>query len=226
MRFMLCLLLACACGANDEDTSDDTDIEKTPPPVTATVQLLDVQGGALPDGITVAGELETVTLDASSAGQITVPADSQFYLQVEADDFITHQLTAMAGQEDLRLVSFFASESTGSLMYGFLGLEQKADKGILIVALDNPDLSPAVGATAEIDANHDGAFVTTNVGVEFSNEVGTTGFVAFPNVEPGDATITVTPPDGKTCAFHAAGDEGATVTLWAGQATVAFFVCE
>ena len=44
MRTIICLLLACACGTDDENTSDDTDIEETPPPVTATVQLLDVQG--------------------------------------------------------------------------------------------------------------------------------------------------------------------------------------
>lgn len=227
MRFILCCLLAaCSTGPENEDTSLDTDIVDPPEPVAASIQLLDVQGGALPEGIVVTSPLETVTLDSSSAGSIQIPAQEQFYLEVAADAFITHHLTGMAGQEDFRLVSFFASESTGTLMYGLLGLQKSADKGILIVALDNPDLSPAVGAAADIDATHDGAFVSTSFGVAFSNVVNTGGFVAFPNVDPGETTISVTPPEGKTCVFHPAGGAGATVNMMANEATVAFFVCD
>ena len=227
MRFILCCLLAACTSSGDPiDTSMDTDTEVPAEPVAASIQLLGVQGGALPEGIVVTSTLESITLDASSAGTLQVPADAQFYLSVEADTFITHHLTGMAGQEDFRLVSFFASQNIGSVMYNLLNLEQDPEKGILIVALDNPDLSPAVGAAAEIDASHDGAFVSTGFGVAFSNVVNTGGFVAFPNVPPGDTTITITPPDGKTCTFHPAGGADATVTLFADEATVAFFVCD
>jgi len=227
MRFILCCLLAaCSAGSEDEDTSLDTDIVDTPEPVTASIQLLDVQGGTLPEGIVVTSPLETVTLDSDSAGSIQVPTQEQFYLEVAADAFITHHLTGVTGEEDFRLVSFFASESTKALMYGLLKLDESVDTGILIVALDNPDLSPAVGAAADIDATHDGAFVSTSFGVAFSNVVGTGGFVAFPNVDPGKTTISVTPPEGKTCLFHPAGGENATVDIIANEATVAFFVCD
>ena len=223
MRFILCLLAGCSSAPQTEDTSQETE---NPPPINAAVQLLDVQGGALPEGIEVTSALETVTLDANGSGSLQVGGSSQFYLEVKAEDFYTHHLTGMAGQDDFDLVSFFASRDVGELMYGLLELEEDPEKGILIVALDNPDLSPAVDAAADIDASHDGAFVTTNFGVKFSNVVGTGGFVAFPNVATGDTTISVTPPEGKNCQFHPAGGDGATVTIKSDQATVAFFVCD
>ena len=227
MLSILCLLFACSSGSEKGDTSEDAPINEEPQSVTASVQLLDIAGGSLPEGITITSELEAITLDASNAGDIQVPADSQFYLQVEAENFVTHQFTAMAGQEDLNLVSFFAAEDMSVAMYGMLGLDVKPDKSILIVALDNPDLSPAVGAAADIDASHDGAFVISGFGVAFSNVVTSGGgFVAFPNVEPGETSIEITPPEGKTCWFHPAGGDGATVNMVAAQATVAFFICD
>ena len=81
-------------------------------------------------------------------------------------------------------------------MYNLLNLEQDPKKGFSSLRRQL-DPSPAVGAAAEIDVSHDGAFVSTGFGVAFSNVVNTGGFVAFPNVPPGDTTITVTLPDGK-----------------------------
>ena len=108
-----------------------------------------------------------------------------------------------------------------------LDIEADPEKGTLVVALDHPDLSPAVGAEAEIDSSHDGAFVLGGMGASFSNVVPSgAGFVTFANVDPGPTNITITPPEGESCWFHEAGGEGATISVAVGQATVAFFMCE
>ena len=53
------------------------------------------------------------------------------------------------------------------------------------------------------------------------------GFVAFPNVDAGSSSITVTPPSGQTCIQYPAGEENkATVDIVASEATVVFFQCE
>ena len=233
MLSILCFFWACSSEVEKEDNPEDSDTNETETeteeqlPVTVSVQLLDITGGDLPAGITLTSDLEEITLDASSAGEIQVPGNSQFEIMVEAEEYVPHRFTAMAGEEDLSLVSFFAAENLSLAMYGMLDLEANPEKGILVVAVDNPDLSPAVGAAVSIDTEHDGAFVMAGMGVDFSNIVSAFGgFVAFPNVAPGETSIEITPPEGKTCWFHAAGDEGATVEIATGQATVAFFICD
>ena len=69
-----------------------------------------------------------------------------------------------------------------------LDIEVNDSKGVLIVALDDPDLFPATGSSAEISSSHDGAFVFTATGVVQSNVVQSYGFVAFPNVDVVDPT--------------------------------------
>ena len=226
MSSLLFVLFACLSEGEDGN-SEDTSTEESLPNVVVSVRLLDIMGGTLPSGITLRNDIEEITLDDSHVGEIPVAANTQFYIQAEADGYVPHQFVAMSGQEDLSLVSFFAAEDMSLMMYNMLGIEADPEKSILIVALDHPNLSPAVGAMAEIDANHDGAFVMSGFGVEFSNIVTSSGgFVAFPNVEPGEVSIEITPPEGKSCWFHSVGGEGATVQVAPQQATVAFFVCD
>ena len=169
MLSILCLLFACSSAEKQENPEpNDSEAEIEAPPVTVSVQLLDIMGSNLPEGITLTSDIEEVTLEDSS-GDIQVPGDAQFEITVAAEGYVTHLFTAMSGQEDLRLVSFFAKENLSVMMYDMLNLDIDQDKGILIVALDNPDLSPAVGAVADIDAANDGAFVMSGMGVEFSS---------------------------------------------------------
>ena len=216
------LLLGCQ-DVEKEDSGD----QQTSEPVSVSLRLLDAMGGELPEGILLTSSLEEQTLDASAMGTIQVPSESQFRIQVDAPGYVTHELVAMSGKEDINLVTLLASESISLQMYGMLNLEANPEKGILIVALDYPDLSPAVGATADIDSSHDGAFVLGAMGPSFSNVVpSSAGFISFPNVEPGSTTISVTPPEGKKCWFYDAGEQNATVMVNAAHATVAFFMCD
>ena len=77
----------------------------------------------------------------------------------------------------------------------------------MIVALDDPNLYPATGAQASISSSHDGAFIFTATGVQQSDTVQSYGFVAFPNVDVGTTTITVTPPTDQQCWLHAGGEK-------------------
>ena len=60
-----------------------------------------------------------------------------------------------------------------------------------------------------------------------SNTVQSYGFVAFPNVDIGTTTISVTAPSGQECWFST-GEKGATqdVEVYADQVTVALFQCD
>ena len=217
------ILIGCTeiKNSNTEDTAEAVD------PISVSVQLLDAMGGGLPENITLTSSLEEQTLDASGTGSILVPGESQFTITVEAPGYVTHHLIARSGQEDTSLVTLLATESLSLQMYGMLDLEANLEKGTLVVALDHPDLSPATGASAEIDSSHDGAFVLGAMGPSFSNVVpSSAGFVTFSNVDPGETHITVTPPEGESCWFHDAGGEDATVSVSAQQAAVAFFMCE
>ena len=224
---MYCLLLFLTGCLNRKNSNIDDSAEASPP-ISVSVQLLDITRSSLPDNIKLTSSLEEQILDASATGNILVPGESQFKIQVEAPGYVTHQLIAMSGQENTSLVTFLATESISLGMYGMLNIEPNPEKGTLVVALDHPDLSPAAGAVAEIDSAHDGAFVVGNSWQpSFSNVVpSSAGFVTFPNVDPGPTHISITPPEGERCWFHEAGGEDATISVTAQDATVAFFMCE
>ena len=186
MRSLLFLLVGCTEIKNSN--SEDTALKASP--ISVSVQLLDAMGGTLPENIKLTSSLEEQILDVSAEGSILVPGESQFTIQVEAPGYVTHQLIAMSGQEDTSLVTLLATESISLQMYGMLDLEADPEKGTLVVALDYPNLSPATGASAEIDSSHDGAFVLGAMGPSFSNVVpSSAGFVTFSNVEPNDAPV-------------------------------------
>ena len=223
MHSFLLFLTGCL-NMKDSNTGDSAEAAD---PISVSVQLLDAMGGTLPENIKLTSSLEEQILDASATGSILVPGEAQFKIQVEAPGYVTHQLIAMSGQEDTSLVTLLATESISLQMYDMLDLEANPEKGTLVVALDHPNLSPATGAVAEIDSSHDGAFVLEAMGPSFSNVVPSgAGFVTFSNVEPGPTNISVTPPEGESCWFHDAGGDGATVSITAQDATVAFFMCE
>ena len=220
-------LISLFIGCVENNNSDNKDTATVSEPISVSVQLLDAMGGNLPDNITLTSSIEEITIDASGTGSILVPGNAQFTIQVEAPDYVTHQLIAKSGEEDIRLVTLLAAEDISLQIYGMLDIEANEDRGTLVVALDHPDLSPATGASAEIDSEHDGAFVLGGFGPSLSNVVPSgAGFVSFANVEPGPTNISVTPADGEHCWFYDAGGDSATVSVTTGQATVAFFMCE
>ena len=223
MSFILSLLFACG-----EEKTDSA--EPLPKPVLVDITLLDaIQGDAMGNA-TLTSTLDEQTTDATGKATVLVQEEQAITVIATASGYIPHHLELFSGRTNYSAVSLMASREAGIQIYSLLNpsLEVQVDKGIVIVALDNPDLSPAVGARASISGNSDDPFILTNISATYSNEVtaSAAGFVAFPNVEAGAHTITVTSPEGKTCQQHVAGAvETAEIEVLADTVHVVFFMC-
>jgi hypothetical protein len=216
------LFLVLGCTSSSKDTS-----EPFVPLVSVDVQILDAMSG-VKSGVTLTTEHSTETTDTEGKASVLVSGNQDITITAQASGYMDHHIVGSAMVDDVTMVSLIASRSTTSQVYSMLGIAVDENKGVLIVALDDPNLYPATGASADISSNHDGAFVFTATGVQQSNTVQSYGFVAFPNVDIGTTTISVTPPSGQECWLHAGGTKGDTqdVDVLADQVTVALFQCD
>ena len=138
-------------------------------------------------------------------------------------------MLGMAGEDDFTFISYMSDRTLTGQVMGMLGRSADPAKGFLVVGLDQPDLSPAVGASAEIDASADATFLLGArgpvEGSEITSAVG--GFVTFANVTPGPVEITVTPAEGERCVLFPAGDaDPVTVGVYADAVTIITFHCD
>lgn len=178
--------------------------------------------------VTLTSSLDSQTTNEQGVATILVDEEEPITIEATAAGYVPHYLELHSGRVNYGAVSLMASQSAAEQIFGYLSLTQDTTKGIIIVALDNPDLSPAVGAQASIDVESDNPFVLTSFAPEFGNEVlpNAGGFVAFPNVPAGDVTIQVTSPTDSTCIQHPAGErEVATIAVQSGIVHVVFFTC-
>ena len=113
MHTFLFLLMGCM-DVEKEDSGE----QQISDPISVSVRILDAMGGQLPEGILLTSSLEEQTLDASAMGAILVPGESQFRIDVDAVGYVTHELVAMSGKEDIALVTLLASENISLQMYG------------------------------------------------------------------------------------------------------------
>lgn len=223
MSFIFSLLFACG-----EEKTDSA--EPLPKPVLVDITLIDAIRGESMGNATLSSTLDEQTTDTTGTASILVQEEQAVTVVATAPGYIPHHLELFSGRVNYSAVSLMASREAGVQIYNLLNpsLEVKVDRGIIIVALDNPDLTPAVGAKASISGNSDDPFILTNISANYGDEVTSSaaGFVAFPNVEAGSHTITVTSPEGKTCVHHVAGaTETATIDVLADTVHVVFFVC-
>ena len=189
MSFILSLLFACG-----EEKTDSA--EPLPKPVLVDITLLDAIQGAPMGNATLTSTLDEQTTDATGTASVLVQEEQAITVIATAPGYTPHHLELFSGRTNYSAVSLMASRQAGLQIYSLLSpaLEVQPDKAIVIVALDNPDLSPAVGAQATISGNSDDPFILTSISASYGNEVtsAAAGFVAFPNVEVGPHTITVT----------------------------------
>ena len=132
----------------------------------------------------------------------------------------------MAGDKAFEQVTYMSPDSITSFVFGSLGLTDNLERGILVVGLDLPNLSPAVGAGASIDKASDKSFAFAGMQAIFATEIPSNGqgFLTFPNVEPGEVNVTVSYPKGS-CRIFPAETDAAPVTVTAGQVTVVAYTC-
>ena len=226
---MLSFLFLLNTGCTPEKTTETA--EPQPKPVLVDVLLLDaIQGDAM-GNVTLTSTLDSQTTDNTGTATILVEEETNITIEASAGGYPPHHLELASGRINYEVVSLMASSTASVQIYGLLSppLIPDESKGIVIVALDNPDLSPAVGAKASISVESDDSFVLTGISAQYGNEVlpNGGGFVAIPNVAPGEATISVESPEGSTCVHHVAGEtEQATIDIKASTVHVVFFICQ
>ena len=218
-------LLSCT-PASDTAAPDDT-LEPEAAAVTATLTLLDVVSGAPLEGVSVSLESESTATDSTGSASLLVPAEQPFTLLADSGD-LPHRYHGLAGGEDFSIVGFLATQSITSQVYGMLGLSFDDTQGVVVAAMDLADLSPAYGASAALSTGTDGSFVFGPTLPESGDTLvdGGSSVVFFPNIPPGSAELTVTPPAGLSCALIDAGIDAVEVPVVAGEVTVAVFVCQ
>ena len=215
-------LLACT-----PDKSTDS-AEPQPKPVLAEITLLDAIQGDTMGNVTLTSNLDSQTTNEQGVATLLVDEEKPITIEATAPGYVPHFLELHSGRVNYSAVSLMASQSAAEQIFQFLSLTQDTNKGIVIVALDNPDLTPAVGAQASVDVESDPPFILTSFAPEYGNEVlpNAGGFVAFPNVAAGTVNIQVTSPSDSTCIQHPAGEtESATVEIQSGTVHVVFFTC-
>jgi hypothetical protein len=148
---------------------------------------------------------------------------------VTGGDVLEHRLFGQAGTEDFTTISFVATAQLTNQIYAMLGVSRDAAMGTVVVGLDRPNLSPAAGASASIDAASELVFV---LGARLPEEgdtliAGGSSIVTFVNVPPGPVAVTATGAEGTTCHTAPVRDQSShTIESVAGAVSVVTFICE
>ena len=247
MRFMWVLLaVGCSDGKDSPDVAapagdsgspqtdtgaePDTGSEEPPVPTDATARLLDPMTGRGVEGLSVTSTFDGSSCETDSAGRCTVPVaqDAAFSLDVTGDAILPHRLQGESDDASFETISFVANATLTDQIYGMVGVSRDPDRGTVVVGLDNPDLSPAYGASAAIDGSAEVTFVLGAGRPIEGDTLVDDGFsiVTFVNVDPGTTTVTATGAEGTTCqaapAERAASFE---VEVAAGVISVVSFIC-
>ena len=246
-RWMVLVGLVCACSSDGAGKADggpsdaDTARDGTPQgdsgegdgqgaAVAATARLLDPYGVRL-EGVSVSNVDSDATCTTDERGEcvLEVAGESGFQLAVVDDSVLEHRLFGQAGTEPFTTISFVATGPLTNQIYGLLGVRRDRSKGTIVVGLDNPDLSPATGASAAIDADSEVVFVLGARLPELGDTlvVGGQSIVTFVNVPPGPVTVTASGAEGTTCEVAPVRDVAThTIESVADAVSVVTFICE
>jgi hypothetical protein len=222
------ILLALGCLVPPGAELKDTGQPVQPDPVAGTFVMLDALSGDPRTDVTLTSSYGEVVETPDGEGTVQL-LPGGFLVTASADDARDHRLVGVAGDEDFTLLSYMSNRTLTGQVMGLLARAADPAKGFLVVGLDHPDLSPAVGASVEIDAAYDVGFVLGTTGPREGTEItsGAGGFVTFANVAPGPVVVDVTPPEGEVCAVFPALAEGvAGVDVVADTVTVLTLHCD
>ena len=221
--------LACAGPSSNDDTAGNgNDQNADGPPVDATVVVLDAMSGAGVEGVVVEDlEGTTVNTDGSGMARIPVASDSTFELLLKQDGAPDHLLFGPTADEAFQYITFMATDTLITMVLSMLGESVDEGTGVVVVGIDYDDLSPVVGAAAALDVSHTDPWVLASLGASYSDTIpaGGMGMVAFANVQPGEFTASVVPPDGVDCTAFPSGGEMPAAPVAANQVTVVTFHC-
>jgi hypothetical protein len=224
----LCGLTACEKSSSNDSASTDTSAETTEPSfVEATFTALDPSNGAGFSGLNVVAGDESAVTDDAGQSTLSLEADTTFEVRIEGDGLLNHVLVGPAGDEPFNYISFVSTESMYDMALSMMGLEEEPNTGIVVVGVDYDDLSPVVGAKVSIGTEHDPAFTLSSTGPQIGAIIpeGAMGMVSFPNVNLGESSVLVEPPDGVLCTAFPGGGQMPYFPVMQKFVTVVQFHC-
>ena len=223
--------LLAACAGSTEDTAhtgSDSGGSVEPTQVLASIQVLDPMDGGGWMGIDVTGGSVDVQTEAGGHAEVEVEAERPFSLGLSADGILDHLLYGTAGTEDFELITFAGSPSTSNTVLGMLGLSWQSEAGMLVIGADYADWSAVAGAQVTISDGDAQPFVLGAGGMPALGDTipeNGMGMVSFANVRVGEVSVTLSPPDGVSCAPHPGGDDYPSVPVSAETVTVISYRC-
>ena len=163
-------------------------------------------------------------------GNVTfsLPAESDYEVVLSGETYPPHHVLGELGTEASQQITFVSTLSLSQQVTGALGLSPDDTTGIVVVGLDAPNLSPAVGASATLSSPFMEAFTLGRFGPVKGDTItqGSGGFVSFAQVTAGPTDVQVTPPEGQVCAvFPAERSMTATIEVYPGEVTIIAFTC-
>ena len=232
--FLLFLLVPLVAWGGVYDHDSAPPVEPPPEFIDAGVRLTDAGTAALVEGATVTFEDQEELTDTDGRAELTIPSQVPFELLVSPGaDYQDYALAGLAGVDSFLFQTLVSSRAVTDAVYGALGLVADPTRGVLVVSLDTVALQAAIGGRATIDVDHDEPFIF--VGNPAAPQAGdelifdSQAFISFPNVAPGEVTVSITPPDGDACLSFPALDAPTdlrTFTVEADRVTVATFICQ
>ena len=223
-KHMILLIGILACGEKETDSGTEEFL-----PINGTLRLLSAESGSPIPGIAVSAEDSTDVTGDDGRATVTVAANSTYTLRASESDSMDHLYQGVSGEDDFEVIGFFVNRRSTETVFSFMNVSQSPDKGIVVAALDEPDLSPAGGASALLNNSSDGAFIFGSNGMPASgnviDEVGSS-VVYFPNVDPGVHELEAFGAEGTVCSSYPAGQSTYTVNVEADAVSVVVFSCE
>ncbi len=229
---LLLPLLTAGCPAPADDDDSAADDDDVPEFVDATFVFAPAANDVVVEGLEVTWGEDTATTDANGRARFTVPSQVDFSVSGEGADIQTTWFEGNTGVRSFQFTTFVGPVALRDAVVDALLLPARdPGKGTLVVAMDTQALQAAMGASAAISAASDDPFVFVDGQPQLGSELifQADGFVTFPNVAPGDVTVTVTPPEGGIClSFPALNGlhDHTSYTVHAGAVTTAQFICQ
>ena len=218
---------ACTQSFKDSGAQYNSDTTDTATLYSATLSIRDAFSGAPIPGVALLGNFAEASSTTDETGQASTGVRSSYQIELQAEGYPPHYYMGETDR-DFELIALLAEESLSAQIYSYLSLTQDPNKGVLVVALDKADLSPAVGASASINANMSQAFVLGATLPSFGTTItsNTSSVVTFPNMTPGEIEITAINANSESCLSYPSGTATQQrVDVYAGAVTVAVYTC-
>ena len=222
MRWMFLGLALMACDEKETDTG--TEIVE---PIDATLRLLSVVNGQPISEVSVTSEFGSEITGDDGRATVEVSGGSNYQITASQANTMNHVYHGVTSTEDFEVVGFLVDRSTTGTVFSMMGVTQDPANGIVVAALDNPDLSPAVGASASISASDTTPFIFGSSGMPENGDTiqnGGGSFVFFPNVSTGTVSVSGIGQD-STCNVFPAGSDNLAIDVEPDTVHIVVFAC-